>query len=149
MENLFMSAGVVTAIVLCLVGILKLPFKSFKKSHSIWYKALFTTLSLAFAIGLSVINELYILCGELLSVDFAVLVSVVIAGVFCGYGGVYEGLGLKELVKKLVENVKKARDMSKNKKTVEYLNKIDDIDIDNAIKILEERKNNASKIDEV
>lgn len=139
MEKLFMSAGIVTAIVLCVVGILKLPFKKFKSSHSKLYKALFTSISFFLSIGLSALNELYILGGNVLSVDFAILLSVVIAGVFCGYGGVYEGLGLKELVKKLIENVKEARDISENNKVVEFLNKIENID--EAIKILEERKN--------
>lgn len=140
MEKMFMSAGVVTAIVLCVMGILKLPFKKFKNSHSIWFKAIFTILSLAFSVGLSIVNQLYIIEGELLSVDFAILISVVIAGVFCGYNGVYEGLGLKDLVKTIVQNIKIARSLAENKKVVEYLNKIDDIDT--AIKILETRKNN-------
>ena len=87
-------------------------------------------------------NELYIICGSLLSLDFAVLVCVVIAGVFGGYCGVYEGLGPKELVKKLKEKLKQAKEMSKDKKVVKLLNKIDDVNIDNAIALLEERKNN-------
>lgn len=140
MEKLFMSAGVVATIVLCIVGIVKLPFKSFKEKHPNWYRAIFTIISIVLAIGLSILDELYILCGELLSLDFAILLCVVLAGVFCGYGGVYEGLGLKELVKKIIENVKKARDMSDHKKAIKYLDKIDDID--GAIKMLEERKNN-------
>lgn len=144
MEKLFMSAGVVTAIVLCLIGIIKLPFDKFKQNHSNGYKALFTGLSFILAIGLSVLDELYVLCGDIISVDFAILVCVVLTGVFGSYNGIYEGLGLKELVNKLVDNIKKARDMAQSKKAVEYLNKIDDID--NAIKILEERKNNNTEV---
>ena len=140
MEKLFMSAGVVTAIVLCIVGIAKLPFKSFKEKHPKSYKAIFTCLSMVLAIGLSIIDEMYILCGQLLSVEFSILVCVVLTGVFCGYGGIYEGLGLKELVKKLIDNIKKARDMSSHKKAVKYLNKIEDIE--EAIAFLEEKKNN-------
>lgn len=140
MENLFMSAGIISAIVLCLVGIIKIPCANFKQTHAKGYKALFTGLSFILAIGLSVLDELYILCGQLISVDFAILVCVVLSGVFGSYNGIYEGLGLKELAKKLTDNIKKARDLAKDKKAVEYLNKIDDID--NAIKILEERKNN-------
>ena len=142
MENLFMSAGVVTAIALCLIGIIKLPFNKFKENHARWYKAVFTTLTFVFAVGLSILDELYILCGSLLSIDFAILICVVLAGVFGSYNGIYEGLGLKDLVKKIVDNIKKARTLSKDKKVVAYLNKIDDVD--NAIKILEERKNNTS-----
>ena len=140
MEKLFMSAGIVVTIVLCLVGIIKLPFKNFKEKHPKIYKAIFTLFSFVFVVVLSVLDELYVLSGSILSVEFAILICAVFAGVFFGYGGIYEGLGLKELVKKLVENIKKARDMSTDKKVVKYLYKIDDID--NAIKILENRKYN-------
>lgn len=138
MEKLFMSAGVVTAIVLCIIGIIKLPFDNFKKNHAKGYKALFTCLTFVVAVGLSILNELYILCGAVFSTDFIVLVCVVLSGVFGSYNGIYEGLGLKELMKKLVENIKQARSLAESKKAVEYLNKIDDID--NAIKILKDRK---------
>lgn len=140
MEKLFMSAGVVVAIVLCLIGILKLPFKSLKVNHCNWYKALFTIISFVLAISLSVLDEIYILHGEILSVDFAVLVSVVLAGVFSGYNGVYEGLGLKELVKKLCDNAKKAKELSGDKKIEKFVNKV--TDIEKVIALLEERKNN-------
>lgn len=138
MEKLFMSAGVVTAIVLCVIGIIKLPFGKFKDKHPVWYKAIFTTLTILIAIALSVLDEIYILCGEIWSIDFAILLCAVIAGVFGSYNGIYEGLGLKELAKKLTENIKKAKEMSKDKKVVDFLNKIEDID--KAISLLEERK---------
>lgn len=138
MEKLFMSASVVVAIVLCVIGILKLPFSKFKEKHPKWYKAVFTILSFVFAIGLSIVDELFILCGSILSIDFAILVCVVLAGVFSGYSGVYEGLGLKELVKRIVENLKKARELATNKKVVKYLDRIEDVD--KAIAYLEERK---------
>lgn len=140
MEKLFMSAGVVVAIVLCIIGIIKLPFKGFKNKHPNWYKAIFTSLSIVLSVGLTVLDELYILCGELWSLNFIILLSAVFAGVFGGYGGVYEGLGVKELVKKIIENIKKARDMAENKKAVKYLSRIEKID--EAISFLEERKRN-------
>lgn len=140
MEKLFMSAGIVVTIVLCVIGIVKLPFDKFKDKHPKWYKAIFTLLSVVLAIGLSIVDELYILCGKLLSVDFAVLICVVLAGVFGGYSGVYEGLGLKELMKKLTENAKKAKELSKDKKVTKYLDKIEDID--KAIDYLQDRKFN-------
>lgn len=146
MEKTFVSAAVVSTIVLCVVGIVKLPFSKFKETHANAYKIIFTCVSFILAVVLSIIDELFILCGELLTFDFAVLVCVVLSSVFFGYNGVYEGLGLKELVKKLVGKIKEARDLAQNKKFVEYLKKIDDID--NAIrtleeiKILEERKRN-------
>ncbi len=140
MEKLFMSAGVVTAIVLCIIGIIKLPFKDFKSQHPNVYKALFTGFTFVLAISLSILDEMFILCGQLLSLDFVILTFAVLSGVFCGYNGIYEGLGLKELVKKLVDNVKKARDMTTDKKVYDFLNNIDDVD--KAIRLLEERKNN-------
>lgn len=140
MEKLFMSAGIVVAIVLSLVGIVKLPFGKFKEKHHNWYKAVFTLISFVFAVGLSVLDEIYILKGELLSFEFIILVCAVIAGVFGCYGGVYEGLGLKELMKKLSENIKKAKAIAEDKKVVKYLDKIEDID--KAIAYLEDRKFN-------
>lgn len=140
MEKLFMSAGIVVTIVLCFVGILKLPFGVFKQKHPQWFKSIFTIVTLILAVGLSVLDELYILCGELLSLDFVILVVTVIAGVFGGYNGVYEGLGLKELVKKIVESAKKAKAIAEDKKVVKYLDKIEDID--KAIAYLEDRKFN-------
>lgn len=140
MEKLFMSAGVVAAIVLCIIGIIKLPFDDFKKSHPSIYKAIFTIFTFVLALALSILDEIFILCGQILSLDFVILTIAVLSGVFGCYNGIYEGLGLKELVKKLVDNVKKTRDMTSDKKVYDFLNNIDDID--KAIKILEERKNN-------
>lgn len=140
MEKLFMSAGIITVIVLCFVGIIKLPFNSFKSKYPNLYKAIFTILSFILAIVLSVLDELYILCGEIISIDFLILLCAVFAGIFGGYGGIYEGLGVKKLVKKIIENAKKAIAISNNEKVVKYLNKIEDVE--NAIAILEERKNN-------
>lgn len=139
MEKLFMSAGIVTAIVLCVVGILKLPFGSFKKNHPNWYKAVFASLSIVLSAGLCVLDELYILCGELWSLDFVILVCAVFAGVFGGYNA-YEGLGAKQLVKTIIDKLKEAKELSSHKKAIKYLDKIDDID--GAIDILTERKNN-------
>ena len=139
MEIMLMSASAITAIVLSVIGIIKLPFKKFKEVHGNWYKGVFTLLSIGISIGLCVIDELFVLKGELMSMDFVILICVVIAGVFCGYGGIYEGLGLKELVKKIIENIKVVRATAKDKKAVEFLNKIEDVE--RAIAILEERKN--------
>lgn len=138
MEIMFMSATVVITIVLCVVGIIKLPFKSFKEKHPNWYKAVFTLISFIVSIGLCVLDEMYILCGDIISLDFLVLVCVVLAGVFGGYSGIYEGFGLKEFVNTIKLNLKTAKELSKDKKTVEFLNKIEDID--KAIALLEERK---------
>lgn len=142
MEKLFMSASIVIAIVLCIIGIIKLPFKKFKDKHPKLYKAIFTMLSIVLAVCSCVINEKYILCGKLLSVDFAILICSVLAGVFGGYTAVYEGLGLKELMKKLTENVKKTKELANGKKAEKYLDKYLKIDgdINKAISLFEKKK---------
>lgn len=140
MEKLFMSAGIVATIVLCVIGIIKIPFKNFKSKHPQGYKAVFTSLTFVLAIGLAILDEIYILEGALLSLDFVILIVTILAGVFSTYNGVYEGLGLKALMKTITENTKKAQSLAKDKKVINFLNKIEDID--KAIAVLEERKNN-------
>jgi multisubunit Na+/H+ antiporter MnhG subunit len=137
MEKLFMSAGVVATIVLCTIGIIKLPFKKLKENHKNIYKTLFSMLSYVLAIALAVLDELFILNGKLLSVEFAILLVTIIAGVAGGYN-LYEGTQLKTLVKKIVEKIKEAKSLSKDKKVVKFLDKIEDID--KAISLLEQRK---------
>lgn len=104
MEKVFMCASIITAIILCFVGIIKLPFKTFKEKHPKWYRAVFCLLSLALAVVAPIISELYILNGQLASLEFAVLTLTTVAGVFGLYTS-YEGLGLKQLVKIIVEKI--------------------------------------------
>ena len=104
MKEAVMCASIIAAIVLAFVGIIKLPFKSFKEKHPNWYKAVFCILSLGLAIGLPFIAELYILNGQLYSVEFLVLILTTVAGVFGLYTS-YEGLGLKALVKVVVKKL--------------------------------------------
>ena len=92
---------------------------------------------------MSILDELFVLYGQIISIDFAILSLTVIAGVFSGYNGIYEGLGLKQLVKKLFEKIKKVKELSSDKKIVKFLNKIEDLD--KAISLLEERKHNENK----
>lgn len=104
MKEVFMCAGIITAIILCFVGIIKLPFKSFKEKHPKWYRATFYLLSLVLAVVAPIITQLYILNGQLISLDFAILIITTVAGVFGLYTS-YEGLGLKELVKIIVQKI--------------------------------------------
>ena len=138
METIYMNAGLIATIVLCIVGLLKLPFKTFKAKHPIGYKAVFTSLSIVLCIGLAVLDEIFIIGGELLSFNFIALVCAVFAGVSTSYIS-YEGLGVKDLVKKINTSIKTAKVQANDKKVVEFLNNIEDID--KAIKILIERKN--------
>lgn len=54
-------------------------------------------------VGASVAGQIYIIEKPLLSLDFAILVTMVFAGVFFGYNGIYEGFKIKDLVKKLLK----------------------------------------------
>lgn len=105
--RIFMSAGIMVTIILAVVGLLKLPFKKFKEKHPKGYKAVFTIITLVLCAGLCVVDQLFIEKGELLSFDFATLLSATVAGVFGTYNGIYEGLSIKELFRKLSDNLKK------------------------------------------
>lgn len=104
LEYIIMDAGILAAIILCIVGIIKLPFKTFKTNHPLAYKITFCAISLILIVGASIVCELFIIGGTLISVEYAVLLLTTVAGVFGLYGS-YEGLGLKELVKKLVAQI--------------------------------------------
>lgn len=100
-KEVYMSASIITAIILCFVGIIKLPFKKFKEKHPKWYRTVFYSLSLILAVGLPIICQLFILHGGLYSLEFLVLTVSTVAGVFGLYTS-YEGLGLKQLVKIII-----------------------------------------------
>lgn len=104
MKEAIMCASIMAAIILCFVGIVKLPFKTFKEKYPKWYKAVFCVVSLLLAVGLPFIAEVYILNGSIYSAEFLVLIFTTIAGVFGLYTS-YEGLGLKQLVKIIIEKI--------------------------------------------
>lgn len=133
-----MFASIISAIVLSFVGIVKLPFGKFKASHKNGYKAVFTTLSFVLSIALCVCCQLFIIEGDLLTYDFAILVSSAMASVLTCYTS-YEGYGVKTLVKKLTDAVAKAKQETNNKKIAKYLENVDDID--KAISALVDKKN--------
>ena len=113
--RIFMSASIMVTIILAVIGLLKLPFKKFKEKHPKGYKAVFTISTIVLSVGLCVIDQLFIEQGEIVSLDFATLLSATIAGVFGTYNGIYEGLSVKELFKKLAENLKKWSAVAKQK----------------------------------
>lgn len=135
-----MSASIISAIVLCIMGLVKLPFKGFKEKYPKWYKAVFTTIGIVLSVVLSILDELYILSGDIISFEFLTLTCGVFAGVFFGYNGLYEGLGAKQLVKNIISKIKDLRSVATTEKAKKFLDKIEDID--EAINILTERKNN-------
>lgn len=105
MGEIIMSASIITTIVLCFVGIIKLPFKKFKDKHPTAYKVVFYSLSLILAIALPVLCGLYMIDLSFKSIEFYVLIITTIAGVF-GLYSTYEGTGLKTLVATIVEKIK-------------------------------------------
>lgn len=125
MEKEIMCASILTAIILCIVGIIKiLPFcLSFKEKHPKWYKGIFYGISLILAVILPIISELYILKGTLASMNFFVLAITTVAGVF-GLYGTYEGTSLKELINKLIAKVGELFKTFGNKKLARTVAKV-------------------------
>jgi len=98
-EEILVSASCLTAIILTIVGFVKMPFKTLKEKHKGWYRAIFFVLSLALVVSGSIITELYIVNGALLSVEFVCLILGTAFGVFGGYAA-YENLSIKSLMNK-------------------------------------------------
>lgn len=105
MGDVIMSASIIATIILCFVGIIKLPFKKFKEQHPTAYKVVFYSLSLILAIVLPILCGLYMIDLSLKSLEFYVLIITTVAGVF-GLYSTYECTGLKNLVSTIVEKIK-------------------------------------------
>lgn len=106
MEAVFMSAGILTAIVLCVVGIIKSFFGKFKEKHPKWFKSIFTVLSIVLTFGACLINQAFILNQALFNTEFWVMLATTFGGVF-GLYHTYEGVHVKELLKNLFVNIGK------------------------------------------
>ena len=120
-----MCASIITAIILCIVGIIKVlpPCLSFKEKHPKWYKGIFYGMSLILAVVFPILSELYILNGTLASKNFFILIITTVAGVF-GLYSTYEGIPLKELVKKLVCKVSKLLNTYSDSKLAKVVGKV-------------------------
>ena len=105
MGDVIMSGSIIATIILCFVGIIKLPFKKFKEQHPTAYKIVFYSLSLILVIVIPILCGLYMLNLSLKSLEFYVLMITTVAGVF-GLYGTYEGTELKTLVATIVEKIK-------------------------------------------
>jgi uncharacterized membrane protein len=146
MEAILMSAGILTAIILCVVGLVKLPFESFKAKHPKWYKTIFTLLSIVLTFGAVIINQLYILNDKLFTTNFYILLFSTYTGVLGLYTS-YEGFHLKEYIAKLLEAIKSLQKVSPTNKFIKYLDKID---IDQAIELVNAKKESqVLKADEI
>ena len=126
MKEVIMCASILTAIILCVVGIAKLPFKNFKANHPSLYKAVFCGASLVLAVVAPIIAQTCILDGKLYSTEFLVLITSTITGVFGLYHS-YDNLGLKKLAKLLVEKVAELFNNYSNNKYTKIAEKVNEV----------------------
>ena len=102
LKEVFMNATWLASAILALVGILKMPFKSFKEKKPKLYRATFFIISLILVVGGSIVVDMFILEKSLLSWTFAMLLVSTGCVVFGGYMG-YEATGLKAGFHKFIE----------------------------------------------
>lgn len=120
-----MTAGILTSIILVVVGALKAPLiKRFKGAK--WYKPVLTTITIVLTLGVPVLAQVYILEGALISFDCLTLIAATMAGVFGSYNLVYEGLSVKDGVKRLMLKVKELRAVSPENKFIKKFTKLVD-----------------------
>lgn len=139
MKEVFMNASIITAIVLAFVGIAKLPFKTFKDKHPKWYRFTFCFLSIVLSLGLPVLAQLYVIHGPFASLEFVVLEVATIAGVFGLYTS-YEGLGLKQLVKTIVDKIAELSNKYSDSKLAKVVDKVGIEKLNEISKKLEQQK---------
>lgn len=146
MEAIFMNAGILTAIILSIIGLAKLPFDKFKKKHPKWYKAAFTIVSIVLTFGACLINQAFILdVPKVFTTDFVILLFSTYAGVFGLYHS-YEGLGLKELVKNLLNGLRTLKATAPESKLSKY---IDKCGVDVALNIINAKQSEVTQVEKV
>ncbi len=101
--ELIVNASLLAGIVLCLVGLIKLPLTKFKGQK--FYKAGLTLMTIAIVIVACVLCELFILHGSVWSGEMLMLTLITFGEVMLSYNGIYEGLGLKGIAKDLFTKV--------------------------------------------
>ena len=136
MEAILMSAGIMTAIILSVVGLIKLPFNKFKEKHPKTYKAVFTILSIVLTFGVCLLNQAFVLVQPLFNTNFVIMLLSTYAGVFGLYLS-YEGLGAKELFKRLLNALKNLKASAPENKLSKM---IDKVGIDVALNILNSKQ---------
>ena len=144
MEAILVSAGIMTTIILSLVGLIKLPFNSFKVKHPKAYKATFTVLSIALTFGTCLINQAFVLNSKVLfDTNFVITLLSTYAGVFGLYLS-YEGLGAKDLFKRLLNALKNIKSKAPESKLSKY---IDKVGIDAALNIINAKQSELTKVE--
>ena len=120
--ELIVYSSILAAIVLALVGLIKLPLIKFKGKK--FYKAGLTILSMVITIAACVICQTLIICDTLLSLSFLYLLVLTIGEVALAYNKVYENLGLKELFNNLFDNIGKLMAKNPQNKLTKYAEKV-------------------------
>lgn len=124
MEKILMASGILTGIILSIVGIFKLTIKKYKEKG--WYKPLLTAITLILTLGVCLLCEIYILELPILSWSCLILVLATIAEVFVSYNGVYEGFKLKDFIHNLITNWQNLKNLSPEAKAVKAVEKVED-----------------------
>ena len=122
-KEVFMNATWLASAILALVGILKMPFKSFKEKKPKLYRATFFIISLVLVIGGSVIVDMFLLEESILSWTFALLLVSTGFVVFGGYT-TYECTGLKAGLNKLFATFKNWITKYSDSKVAKFIKKI-------------------------
>ena len=123
LKEVFMNATWLASAILALVGILKMPFKSFKEKKPKLYRATFFIISLILVVGGSIVVDMFILEKSLLSWTFAMLLVSTGCVVFGGYMG-YEATGLKAGLNKLFASIRNWMTNYSDSKVAKFIKKI-------------------------
>ena len=143
MEAILMSSGIMTAIILCVVGLVKLPFESLKQKHPKVYKAIFTMLSIVLTFAICLVNQAFVLESEVLfNTAFIITLLSTYAGVFGLYLS-YEGLGAKELVKRLLNAIRNLKASAPESKLSKM---IDKYGIELAVKVITAKQSEVTEV---
>ena len=139
MKEVIMVGTIVSLIILCFIGIIKLFFKTFKEKHPNGFKVTFYLLSVILSVACAIITQLFILCESLVSVNFAVLQITTFAGVFGLYSS-YEGTKLKALVQIIVNKVATLLNKYSDSKLAKLVGKVGIEKLNEIDKKLQEQK---------
>lgn len=103
--ELIMYSTILASIILCFVGLVKLPLKQYKGKA--FYKAGLTLLTIFCTIGACFICEAFIIGESVWSIGCLYLLLLTFGEVMLSYNGIYEGFGLKAICQDLFTSLGK------------------------------------------
>lgn len=146
MENILMSGGAISATILAIIGLFKIPIaKILKEKHPKTFRALMTILTLALVVVGVAVNQAYISEVKLFTSETLILLLTVVTGVFVTYNGIYEGLSVKKLVAVIVDKLKQASEKKAESKFAKFVNKIGNDKVAEIINSLQEKEKQATE----